>query len=240
MIDIPISEMRESDVVASTQSVYQSNNTIYPGGHTAQVEYKDAETLLMCTIYGPHICKQFFKKNDDKCVVDVKCKFPASIRDDPIEEELQLNLKRMLESCVKRPNYPGWIISVVIDICSIHADSTKNSLISACFNATMFSMNKAGVALKINGCAITYWIKQESKGFSLIASPTENEEQSAEWAFTIIVNAFQGSSGILELITHKGVMDLKILTSDKLIKSVDSVCSKHVENLKTHKELSGL
>ena len=172
MIDIPIDEMvDEVDTRTSTPAIH-SNNEIYLSGHSAQVEYQNGNTMLICTIYGPHIWTKYFLKDNKKWVIDVKCKFPASSRNNPHEIDLQNHLKRVLQTCIKDKNYPGWLITVVIDICSIHKQSTISSLLSDWFNSSIFCLNKAGVSLKLNGFAITYALDESN---CLTQSPSESE-----------------------------------------------------------------
>ncbi|CAI2379246.1 unnamed protein product [Moneuplotes crassus] len=228
MIDIPIAEKPCDSTGTASKTIYKSNDDIYLGGHTAQIEYKKNDVFLLSTIYGPHICTQFFKKDSERCVIDVKCKFPASSRDDPIEEELQNQLKNLLEGCIKGKNYPGCIITVIIDICSVHSELAKLSLLSHCFNSVMYCFNRAGVALKVNSFALTYSIQEKEEDSEFIVHPTDSEIEEADSVLTIITNPFDKADNILEIIPHKGFFDFAIICSDTFIKSsVKEQCKKY-------------
>ena len=234
MIDIPIEEMVEQPSSLSSTPAVHSNNNIYLSGHSAQIEYQNGNTMILCSIYGPHLCTKFFLKDNKKWVVDVKCKFPASSRNDPDENDLQYHVNRILQTWLKDKNYPGWIITVVIDIWSIHKSSSISTLLSDCVNSSIFWFNKAGIALKLNGLSITYGIDDNNW---LTQSPNETEITESSWVFTLVVNPFDGEDGIIEMITHKGYLDVNILTTKSFIDSLNSVWKKYIKELKSHKDL---
>mmetsp|Transcript_7539 Transcript_7539/g.8511 ORF Transcript_7539/g.8511 Transcript_7539/m.8511 type:complete len:130 (+) Transcript_7539:3-392(+) len=128
MINIPIEEQEDS--VKGGNEVYRPNDSIYPDGHSAQIEFQRGGTILLTTVYGPDTCTKYYLKDPKKCVIDVRCKFPASRRDDQNEKELQGHLKRTLQTCLKSKNYPGCLVSVVVDICSIHKQAAIPTLFS--------------------------------------------------------------------------------------------------------------
>ena len=230
MIDIPIPEKQINSESNEGRSYYKSKDEIYVGGHTAQIEYRKSDTLLLTTVYGPHTCTQYFKKDDERWIIDVKCKFPASIRDDPIEAELQKQLKSTLETCLKSKNYPGWVITVVIDICSVHSELAKPLLFSHCFNSVMYCFNKASIALKINGLALTYAFKEEEKDSNITENPNEEEFEKSDSTLCFITNPFEDDDNYIEIIPHKGFVDFAVIVSESFLQSIKSQCSRYVSN----------
>ena len=103
----------------------------------------------------------------------------------------------------------------------------------------MFCFNKAGIALKVNGYAIIFAVNDEEEGACITKSPVESELNEASWVLSVVVNPFDDTEGILEVITHKGYVDFNLLTSDSFTNSVKSQWKKHIKELKTHEDLTG-